>query len=139
MYTLIKAVGRGIRTVGRGPVEILYLSHQPRTCAILSYAFSGELSEWLKEHDWKSCIRRKRILGSNPRLSARIFDGVREDAVSPCGGVAEWLNAAVSKTVYPPMRVRGFESLPLRQNVRTYLRTSASLGCVAFGLSCGSP
>ena len=29
----------------------------------------GELSE-LKEHDWKSCIRHKRIKGSNPLLSA---------------------------------------------------------------------
>ncbi len=26
---------------------------------------------WPKEHDWKSCIRQKRIRGSNPRLSAR--------------------------------------------------------------------
>lgn len=35
----------------------------------------GELSEWLKEHDWKSCIREKRIPGSNPGLSA-IFEPV---------------------------------------------------------------
>ena len=39
----------------------------------------GELSEWPKEHDWKSCIRLKRILGSNPRLSASKFTG----ALSP--------------------------------------------------------
>ena len=26
---------------------------------------------WPKEHDWKSCIRQKRIWGSNPHLSAR--------------------------------------------------------------------
>ena len=32
------------------------------------------------------------------------------------GGVAEWLNAAVSKTVYPVTRVRGFESLLLRHH-----------------------
>ena len=31
----------------------------------------GEVSEWLKEHAWKVCIRRKRIEGSNPSLSAR--------------------------------------------------------------------
>ena len=58
--------------------------------------FHGELSEWPKEHDWKSCIRRKRILGSNPRLSARLFRGVPRGAASPirrggrvveCGGL----------------------------------------------------
>ena len=32
--------------------------------------FYGELSEWSNEHDWKSCIRHKRIGGSNPPLSA---------------------------------------------------------------------
>ena len=31
---------------------------------------SGEVSEWLKEHAWKVCIRQ-RIEGSNPSLSAR--------------------------------------------------------------------
>lgn len=30
----------------------------------------GELSEWFKEHDWKSCIGQKPIGGSNPPLSA---------------------------------------------------------------------
>ena len=58
--------------------------------------FHGELSEWPKEHDWKSCIRRKRILGSNPRLSARQTRGVLRGAASPlrrggrvveCGGL----------------------------------------------------
>ena len=28
---------------------------------------------WLKEHDWKSCIRQKRIWGSNPQLSATVY------------------------------------------------------------------
>ncbi len=31
---------------------------------------NGEVSEWLKEHAWKVCIR-KRIEGSNPSLTAR--------------------------------------------------------------------
>ncbi len=30
----------------------------------------GEVSEWFKEHAWKVCMRRKRIEGSNPSLSA---------------------------------------------------------------------
>ena len=29
------------------------------------------MSEWPNEHDWKSCIRHKRIGGSNPPLSAK--------------------------------------------------------------------
>ena len=32
---------------------------------------SGELSEWLKEHDWKSCNGLKPFGGSNPPLSAK--------------------------------------------------------------------
>ena len=32
---------------------------------------SGEMSEWLKEHAWKVCIR-KRIEGSNPSLSTKM-------------------------------------------------------------------
>ena len=32
--------------------------------------FSGELSEWSKEHAWKVCKRQKRFVGSNPTLSA---------------------------------------------------------------------
>ena len=34
---------------------------------------NGELSEWPKEHDWKSCRRQNRLRGSNPRLSASCF------------------------------------------------------------------
>ena len=26
---------------------------------------------WPKEHDWKSCVRHKRTVGSNPTLSAK--------------------------------------------------------------------
>ncbi len=29
------------------------------------------MSEWLKEHAWKVCIRLKRIAGSNPAPSAK--------------------------------------------------------------------
>ncbi len=31
----------------------------------------GEVSEWLKEHAWKVCIRQ-RIEGSNPSLTAKL-------------------------------------------------------------------
>ncbi len=30
----------------------------------------GQVSEWSKEHDWKSCVRQNRTEGSNPSLSA---------------------------------------------------------------------
>ena len=30
----------------------------------------GEMAEWSKAHDWKSCIPPKGIQGSNPCLSA---------------------------------------------------------------------
>ena len=35
---------------------------------------SGEVSEWLKEHAWKVCIRQKCIEGSNPSLSAKAIE-----------------------------------------------------------------
>ena len=35
----------------------------------VNFSESGEVSEWLKEHAWKVCIRQ-RIEGSNPSLSA---------------------------------------------------------------------
>ena len=38
--------------------------------------------------------------------------GVPRDAVSPYGGVAEWSNAAVSKTVYPPCGYEGSNPSP---------------------------
>ena len=36
----------------------------------LEYDFA-EMSEWFKEHDWKSCVRLKRTGGSNPLLCAK--------------------------------------------------------------------
>ena len=46
------------------------LSHN-FTCALGKVRYNspcihGELSEWPKEHDWKSCRRQKRLQGSNP-------------------------------------------------------------------------
>jgi hypothetical protein len=39
---------------------------------------SGEVSEWLKEHAWKVCIRQKCIEGSNPSLSAKAIKKLAE-------------------------------------------------------------
>ena len=30
----------------------------------------GEVTEWSKVHDWKSCVPQKGTVGSNPTLSA---------------------------------------------------------------------
>ena len=38
----------------------------------------GEMSEWSKVHDWKSCMP-KGIGGSNPPLSARMVEGVSQN------------------------------------------------------------
>ena len=38
----------------------------------------GEVSEWLKEHAWKVCIRQKCIEGSNPSLSAKTIEKLAE-------------------------------------------------------------
>ena len=51
-------------------------------------------------------MRQKRIWGFESPFSARLFHlRVIIYAHTPCGGVAEWLNAAVSKTVSPVTRV----------------------------------
>ena len=41
-----------------------------KNCNLASCKDNREVSEWLKEHAWKVCIRQKRIEGSNPFLSA---------------------------------------------------------------------
>jgi hypothetical protein len=46
--------------------------------AAISKGEYGEMSERLKEHDWKSCVRPQRCTaGSNPALSAIEHRGVR--------------------------------------------------------------
>ena len=38
---------------------------------IFAHIGYGGMAEWSKAHDWKSCIRHKRIWGSNPHSSAK--------------------------------------------------------------------
>ena len=80
----------------------------------------GELSEWLKEHDWKSCIRLKRIPGSNPGLSA-ITSGGRIP-VRRCAREG-WQSGRMrrSRKPFTPLGVRGFESLLLRHIFSYYI------------------
>lgn len=90
----------------------------------------GEMSEWSNEHDWKSCIRHKRIGGSNPPLSATLKD-------ANCGVLFAWLRSghlpirATVSTAQPFCRLATFpllgESPPLSAN-RNLIRTQTGLG-----------
>ena len=77
---------------------------------------------WPKEHDWKSCIRQKRIRGANHHLSAT----ERQARHRPYGRVAERLNAAVSKTVSPVTPVTRVRIPALPPVDRKRLRLTAS-------------
>ena len=55
--------------------------------------FLGEVSERLKEHAWKVCVRQKRTEGSNPSLSAKLFCLLRLITPSDsngCPGYSRW-------------------------------------------------
>ena len=43
------------------------------TLSAISRCVSGEVTEWSKVHDWKSCVARNATVGSNPTLSAIYF------------------------------------------------------------------
>lgn len=118
---------------------------------------------WLKEHDWKSCIRHKRIWGSNPHLSASIFlaerhgykrESARGETLARAfscnrplcsayqctgpdilGRVAERLNAAVSKTVLPVLLVTRVQIPPLPPSIIRVLRDPFFVERGAIGLS----
>ena len=48
-------------TVGSNPtLSAIHLAQQS----------GGEMTEWPKVHDWKSCVARNATVGSNPTLSA---------------------------------------------------------------------
>ena len=63
------ATERGRRSAERGLFR--YFRHG-KDCRLIPGPIRacGEMSEWLKEHDWKSCRRLYRLVGSNPTLSA---------------------------------------------------------------------
>ena len=113
---------------------LLYTVH-PLQGNLFGLTYLERCPSWPKEHDWKSCIPQKGIQGSNPCLSAtnptppnraaffvaslrelfRIPVGSSREGVRhllycalASGGVAEWSNAAVSKTVIP-LRVSGVQ------------------------------
>ena len=60
------------------------------------------------------------LLGPLISIVTSLFGGVTGGVLSvlddfPPGGVPEWLNGSVLKTVGPRERIRGFESHPLLQ------------------------
>lgn len=41
------------------------------------------MSEWLKVHAWKACVRQQRTGGSNPPLSAKLMKVVKRSDFFP--------------------------------------------------------
>ena len=73
---------RGLFLLARRDVyAILHIcSHSRRDSACAERGHRGDAERcpsWPKEHDWKSCMRQKRIWGSNPHPSATFLS--RED------------------------------------------------------------
>ena|GEM_PF-1746790 len=60
-------------TVGSNPT----LSAISRNNADFAGFAAGEMAEWSKVHDWKSCVERTSTEGSNPSLSAIYFFKLR--------------------------------------------------------------
>ena len=59
---------KGVRAAGPNSEHAcVRLAEQSQLVVTMSF---GEVSEWLKEHAWKVCIRQ-RIEGSNPSLTAK--------------------------------------------------------------------
>ena len=55
------------------PVTEKLSRRAPRAGQMLANFTSGEMTEWPKVHDWKSCVARTATEGSNPSLSAIVF------------------------------------------------------------------
>ena len=65
----------------------------PRKRDCLDKQILGEVTEWPKVHDWKSCVR-KRTEGSNPSLSAILQGGMPPNPLL--------LDSSVSKVMVGP-------------------------------------
>ncbi len=95
-----------------------YISAVDNPVADSSY---GEVSEWLKEHAWKVCIRQ-RIEGSNPSLTA-IF---KEELACQCG---LFLLPVAPLTVWPVPRNTHYGAM----HHNGY--SDAHIWCVSFFIS----
>jgi hypothetical protein len=60
------------------------------------------VSEWSKEHDWKSCIRDERIEGSNPFLSATNMESYPRGRRGRFAKPLEWATAARVRIPHSP-------------------------------------
>ncbi len=89
-------------------------------------ALTGELSEWPKEHDWKSCKRLSASWFKSQTLRQTFTRGtygchefyLERWQSGECGGLENRL----------PFGVREFESHPLRQAMSRRCATGFSLG-----------
>ncbi len=64
--------------------------------------FSGEVAEWSKAQDWKSCVLLVGTVGSNPTLSASLIEKPVADKVTgffvfrmPKGTRVLWYNGGI--------------------------------------------
>ena len=61
---------RGDDKIGRLQKKCVCLGNTNKIICNFGNDFSGEMSEWFKEHAWKVCVLQKGTAGSNPALSA---------------------------------------------------------------------
>src|SRR5574337_1350810 len=97
---------------GRAPAQDVRAGGLTRDgcCCVGDFEEYGEVSERSKEHDWKSCIRPKRIAGSNPALSARFG---RHDLIYALARGTSLSGSQLGSTALRALR-GFFEILPLR-------------------------
>ena len=75
----LNKLGRGAGVVERAGLEnrcgcTVTVGSNP-TLSAINRIFHGEMTEWSKVHDWKSCVGSPPTVGSNPTLSAIIGSG----------------------------------------------------------------
>ncbi len=78
------AVTEGLVT--EGAVTEKLSRRAPRVGQMSANFTSGEMTEWPKVHDWKSCVGSPPTVGSNPTLSAIIKSGWGSSSVGRAPG-----------------------------------------------------
>ena len=70
-------------TVGSNPTLSANEDRDASHSAFVLLVVQGEVTEWPKVHDWKSCVP-KGTAGSNPALSAKMFGPQRRLGREKC-------------------------------------------------------
>ncbi len=132
-YETLISLFRSSSVVEHSAVNRAVVGSNP-TCG----AIYGELSEWSKEHDWKSCRRDERLKGSNPLLSASHLG----NNIWPVGQVVKTPPFHGGNTGSNPVRVIFYgglaqlgEHLPYKQGVGGSIPSSSTIDKKCFFLS----